>query len=278
MIEKNYFPNRDLKLGIKVWSEMVNELFQFKELTWRLFIRDFSIKYRQSFLGYLWALIMPIVTIAVFIYLNRNGILNIGETDVPYSLFALTGLTVWQIFAVGLNSGVNSLVSAGGMITKINFPRETLVIASCGQSIFEFLVKLILIVILCIYFQFKPSWGIVFFPFALIPLICLTLGCSLILSMFNAIFRDTANTIMLLTTFLLFLTPVLYPTSGKFSLFFKLNPLTSLINAPRELLLYGVIQNPVDYFVSSALSILILILSLAYISYCRNKNTREIIK
>ncbi|MFT5388106.1 MAG: lipopolysaccharide transport system permease protein [Candidatus Omnitrophota bacterium] len=261
MIEKNYYPNRDLKLGIKVWKEMFEELDASKELIWRLFIRDFSVKYRQSFLGYLWAVILPFVTIGVFVYLNRNGVLNIGETDVPYPLFALIGLTVWQIFATGLNSGVNSLVAAGGMITKINFPREALIIASLAQSIFELLVKMGLVVIFCVFFQFKPQIGALLFPFAVIPLLCLTLGLSLLLSMLNALFRDTANTIMLLTTFLLFLTPTLYPLGENPSLFHKLNPLTALINAPRELIIYGTINNPTDFMCSSIFSVLILFIA-----------------
>jgi lipopolysaccharide transport system permease protein len=261
LIEKNYYPNRDLKLGIKVWKEMFEELDASKELIWRLFIRDFSVKYRQSFLGYLWAVILPFVTIGVFVYLNRNGVLNIGETDVPYPLFALIGLTVWQIFATGLNSGVNSLVAAGGMITKINFPREALIIASLAQSIFELLVKMGLVVIFCVFFQFKPQIGALLFPFAVIPLLCLTLGLSLLLSMLNALFRDTANTIMLLTTFLLFLTPTLYPLGENPSLFHKLNPLTALINAPRELIIYGTINNPTDFMCSSIFSVLILFIA-----------------
>jgi len=255
-----YEPKKYIKLGIRVWSEMFHEIFRSRELIWRLFVRNLSAKYKQTVLGYVWALIMPFVAIGTFVFLNRAGVLNIGETDVPYTLFALIGITVWQIFAVGIQSGTNSIVEAGGMIARINFPRETLVCASMALAIFEFLIKLVLIVICFIVFQFAPNWlGVLLFPFALLPLLILTLGLSLILSLVNCIMRDTVNIVNLLATFLMFLTPVLYPAKGDYQIFFKLNPLSTLVNTPRDLLISGTVKEPVDFFVVSVLSVVLLL-------------------
>ena len=131
-----YEPHKQLKQGIKIWKEMFQELFDYRELIWRLFARDISAKYKQSLLGNAWSLILPFVTIGTFMYLNHAGILHIQQTSMPYPLYALIGLSVWQIFATGLNSGANSLIGAGDLVTKINFPREVLVIASMAQSVF----------------------------------------------------------------------------------------------------------------------------------------------
>jgi len=255
-----YEPNKHLKLGIRIWPVMFRELLNSRELIWRLFIRNFVAKYRQTVLGYVWALIMPFVAIGTFVILNRSGILNIEKTDMPYPLFALIGLTVWQTFAIGLVSGTNSIVAAGSMIAKINFPRESLVFASMAQSIFELFIKMVLIVFCFFIFQFTPHWQVILFPLAILPIIILTLGLSLILSLVNGLLRDTANIISLLTTFLMFLTPVLYPIDDS-KFLFKINPLSVLINAPRDLVTYGRITQPVYFIIATISSILIFLIA-----------------
>ncbi|VAW48335.1 hypothetical protein MNBD_GAMMA03-2082 [hydrothermal vent metagenome] len=257
MATKTYEPNKYLKLGVKIWVEMFQELMECRELIWRLFVRNLTAKYKQAAFGYVWVLITPFIAIGTFMFLNRAGILNIGDTDMPYPLFALIGLSVWQLFSTGLTNGCNSLVSAGDMISKINFPREVLVFSSMAQALFEFMVKYILILIGFIVFQWMPSWGIIFFPLAVFPLFILTLGLSLILSLINGVVRDTVNVVTLLTTFLMFLTPVLYPISVEKSIFFLLNPLAPLIDAPRNLIIYGYIQEPRSFISASGLSVLI---------------------
>ncbi|MBF0571583.1 MAG: ABC transporter permease [Candidatus Omnitrophica bacterium] len=256
-----YEPHKELKSGIKIWIEMFQELFQFRELICRLFIRDFSAKYKQSLLGNLWSLVMPLAAIGTFVYLGRAGIINIQQTQMPYPLYALIGLSIWQIFATGLNSGANCLVGAGDLITKVSFPREVIIIASMAQSVLEFLVKFVLIVAFFLIFRFCPSWKIIFFPLMLLPLMFLTVGLSLILSLLNGVMRDTANVVSLLLMFLMFLTPVLYPIPVNNHLFFELNFLSPLINAPRDLIAFGHIRQPVLFFIASSLSILVFLVS-----------------
>jgi lipopolysaccharide transport system permease protein len=252
-----YEPNKYLKRGIRIWKDMFVELFESRELIWRLFSRDLSAKYRQSLLGYLWFLLLPFAAIGTFMYLNRVGIVNIDTVDVPYPLFALIGVTIWQLFSVGIVAGTNSIVSAGSMIIKINFPREALVFASMAQSLFEFILKVFLIGVFFIIFKFVPSTAIVFFPLAVLPIIILTTGLSLILSLVNGVLRDTANAVALLSMFLMFLTPVLYPLSLERAYFLRLNPLVPLINAPRDLIIYGQIREPISFVVASLIAIIV---------------------
>ncbi len=254
MEENVYFPNKHLKLGVRIWPRMFRDLIRSRELIWRLFLRNLAAKYKQAVLGYLWAFIMPFIPIGTFMFLNRAGIVNIGSTDMPYALFALIGLSIWQLFSVGIISGTNSIVSAGSVVSRINFPREVLVFASMAESIFEFLTKSVLIVLFFFAFKFRPSWCTVFFPLALIPILILTLGLSLLLSLINGVLRDTANVVSLLVTFLMFLTPVLYPISGAKALIFKLNPISPLITAPRDLIAHGCIKDPAGFVVATVLS------------------------
>jgi len=256
-----YEPHKQLKQGIKIWKEMFQELFEFRGLIWRLFMRDLSSKYKQSILGNAWSVLMPFVAIGTFMYLSHTGILDIGNTQMPYPLYALIGLSVWQIFSIGLNSGANSLVGAGDLITKINFPREVLVIASMAQSVFEFLIKFIMILIFCFIFHFHPSLKIILLPLVLLPIVFLTVGLSLILSLLNGVMRDIGNIVSLLLMFLMFLTPVLYPVPTKHFLFFQLNLLSPLVSTPRELIAFGHIRHPGHFMVASVLSVLIFLVS-----------------
>ena len=133
-----YTPHGHLGIGLGAWREMTQELVESRELTWRLFLRDFSARYRQSVLGYIWAIVPALVTTFVFTWLNRSHVLAIEGTKLPYPVFVLLGMTVWQLFSGGLTNATQSMVGASALITKINFPRETLVIAAFGQAIFEF--------------------------------------------------------------------------------------------------------------------------------------------
>ena len=246
-----------------MWREMLSELIDSHELVWRLFLRNFKAKYRQTALGFLWALIMPLLAVGAFVFLNRSGVLNIGKVDIPYPAFALLGLTVWHIFAGGLRACSNSIVAGGSMVVKINFPKEALVISSFGEALVETLVRLALTASVFGMYKVVPEWGIFLFPLALIPLLLFTLGLGFMLSLLNAVFRDVANIVSLSTTFLLFITPVLYPEPK--ASFFKavmiFNPLAALVSGPRDLVVKGYLTQPVTFWFYSAFSLIIFVVS-----------------
>ncbi len=256
-----YCPDRFLKIGFfAVWREMFADLFRSRELIWRLFLRDFSARYRQSLLGILWVILNPLITVGIFVYLKKSGIFNIGSTNVPYPVFALVGLTVWSLFATGLTACSNSIVNAGAMVTKINFPKSSLVIASSGQAVVEFIVRLALTIIVFLIYKVVPSWTAVFLPLVVIPIFLITLGMGFFLSLLAGLFRDTINIVTLFTTFLLFLVPVLYPApeSGLFAAVNIWNPLSHLIVACRDVIFLGQFTNPAGFWYSTLFSVLVL--------------------
>ncbi|MCP4149070.1 MAG: hypothetical protein GY757_15080, partial [bacterium] len=133
---KTYEPDNVLKQGyFAIFKEIYRELVRNRWLTLQLFKRDLLAVYKQSFIGLLWALIIPLISVSTFVILNRAGIFALGEIKVPYALFAILGLAFWQLFATGLIASANSLVKAGSMIVKINFSKKSLVLASMGQSL-----------------------------------------------------------------------------------------------------------------------------------------------
>ena len=258
MRHERYEPHRDLRLGIRVWPVMVRELREARELIVRLFLRNLSARYKQALFGVAWAVVVPVVAIGTFMFLARAGVLAIGPTDVPYPLFALVGLSVYQFFSTGITAACGALVEAGDMIAKVSFPREVLVIGAIAQAAFELLVKVVLIVAVCIFYHYLPPAGFLWVPLVLLPLMALTLGLGLVLSLANAVFRDTAQAAGVLLMFLMFLTPVLYPSTGSKEIFFRMNPLTALIEAPRDLFIYGALRHPLDFAVVSAASCVVL--------------------
>jgi lipopolysaccharide transport system permease protein len=252
-----YEPGGAVGLGLGAWREMLSELWAARELVIRLFMRNLSARYKQAALGFAWAVIVPFVAIGTFILLGRVGIIVIGHTDVPYPLFALVGLSVFQLFSTGVTSSCMALVEAGDMIAKVKFPREVLILAAIAQSVFEFLVKIGLIVLICAAYHYVPPLAVILFPLTLIPLMLLTVGLGLFLSILNAVFRDTASAVGVLMTFAMFLTPVLYPVTASREFLFRLNPLTAFIEAPRDLFIYGTLHHPLSFALASAGSLLV---------------------
>jgi len=231
-----------------------------RELTWRLFMREFSARYRQSLLGIAWALISPMVPVSTFVLLNRAGIFAVGNTGVPYPVFALLGVTLWQVFATGLTVCTGALTSGGAMIVKINFPKESLVMSAMGQVVFETSVRLVLLAAMMAIYGTKPAWSAVLLPLIILPLVMLTCGLGFILSIANLVIRDTANVVLVATTFLMFLTPVLYPAPvrGVAARIMACNPLTGLVVAARDVMFRGYLTEPRAFLWATGLSVLCL--------------------
>jgi len=262
---RTYEPDNAIKKGyLGMIPEIARELKQNRWLIRQFFKRDFAGIYKQSIFGLLWPLLIPILSVGTFIIMNRSGVLSIGPMDVPYPIFAVLGLALWQLFARGIVAGANSLVKAGAMIAKINFSRKSLVVASLGQALVSFLIQLLLCLVLFIYYGITPKAMTFFLPLLVLPLLFLTLGLGLILSIINGIARDIGNSLTIVMTFLMFLTPVLYarPESGILALITRYNPLYYLVAVPRDLILLGSSQDWVAYFVVSGISIFVFLFCL----------------
>lgn len=237
-----YEPDNSLKQGyLSIFKHIFLELIENRWLTYQLFRRDFISSYKQSFLGILWAMILPLFSIAVFIVLNRSGVLNIGDVGVPYSIYALIGMAFWQFFSNGLVACSNSLVNAGPMILKINFSKKSLVIAAAGKAIIPFMIQIAMACILFIGYGKTPSLWSLLIPVFIIPLILFTIGLGFFTSLLNGVMRDIGNMISILLMFLMFFTPVLYakPRSGLLLTLTQYNPLYYLVSTPRDLILKG---------------------------------------
>jgi lipopolysaccharide transport system permease protein len=258
-----YEPDNSLKRGyISIFKEISSEIRSNSWLIQQLFKRDFFSMYKQSLIGILWVLILPLTSVGTFILMNQAGVFSIGAINAPYPIYAMLGMAFWQLFSTGLLASSNSLVKVGDMITKINFSKKSLVIAATGQAIVSFLIQFGLVLLLFAYYGFTPSIAILLLPLLLIPLLLLTLGLGFVTSLLNGISRDFGNMLSILLTFLLFLTPILYskPKTSILTYITQYNPLYYLVTTPRDLILTGSISEGFGYALACILSLVIFII------------------
>jgi lipopolysaccharide transport system permease protein len=242
---------------------MWQDLLASRELALRLLIRDIRAKYRQSLLGVFWAFIPPVILAAGFTLAKGSGIVNLGNTELPYPAYVMFSMTLWQTFVESLNGPIQAVTSAKAMLARINFPREAIILAKLGEVFFNFGIKLILIIGLFIWFKIPVTWSVILAPVALIHLILLGTFIGLLLAPLGGLFQDITLGITLFTGLWLFITPVVYPVpdNGVFGTIVRFNPVTPLLVTTRELATTGVISDPQGFWVASLLTVLGLLLA-----------------
>jgi lipopolysaccharide transport system permease protein len=255
-----YEPNYLLSTGVKVWAEMLRELIASRDLVWRLLVRDISVRYKQSVLGILWAFLAPLALTLIFVWIKGKNIIPIRETAMPYAAFVFLGQMIWLLFSQGVTTCANSLVAAGAMLTKINFPRETLVLSALGQTIFEFLIRIPLLVLIFLWVGFVPKWTIVLVPLVLLPLLFMVVGIGFLLSLFNAVVRDIGSVLGIVLSLGMFATPVIYPPPTTWPLSFWINyvnPISPFVTAVRDLVTGGHMTDPASYLSATLFGIML---------------------
>ncbi len=219
----------------------LKELWQYRELFYFFTWRDIKVKYKQTILGFLWAVLQPLFMMMIFVFFFANA-LKISTDGVPAPIFYYSALLLWNIFSSGLSSAGNSMVSNANIIKKIYFPRLIIPISSILTAVFDFLMALIIFLILIIYYSFQGYeifWiKLVFYlPFGLILTVITTFGLGSFIAALNVKYRDFRYVIPFFIQFLLFVTPVIYPVSifhnSWLETILSLNPMTGAITLSR---------------------------------------------
>jgi lipopolysaccharide transport system permease protein len=195
-------------------------------------------QYRQSFLGYIWAFLPPLTASITFIFLHSSGIVNIKSTGISYAAFAMMGTLLWQVFVDAMNCPTGALNSARAMLTKINFPREAILVSGIYMVAFNFLVRLVLLIGVMVFWKISVSRTLGFFPVASIGLFLAGFSIGLILAPIGFLYTDIGRGLSIVTRFWMLLTPVIYPpqTSGLAGFLSTWNPVSPLITTARECL------------------------------------------
>jgi len=225
--------------------EMALEQVQFRELLLQITLRDLRVRYKQTIMGFGWAMFMPLVNTAVFsVIFMRVAPL---DTGMPYPLFAYCGLLTWNFSAAAFRFAVTSLTGNSNLVTKVYFPREIFPISSVIVSFIDLLVGSLVLVGLSVYYRVPPTWMLMVLPAVLLVHVCFTVAVAMILAMANLFYRDVRYLFDIVLTVWMFSTSVLYPMSlvgGKTGRVLALNPMTPIIDAYRNVLIRGVAPDP----------------------------------
>lgn len=241
------------------FREMVAEQRQYHELLWQMTWRDLLLRYKQTVMGFAWAVFMPLINTAVFsVIFTRVAPMDVG---MPYPLFAFCGLLTWNFFAASLRFASVSLTSNVNLVTKVYFPREIFPISAVLVSLVDFAVASLVLVGLMVWYHVGIHWTLVLLPVVLLVQLAFTVAMALLLSMANLFYRDVKYLSDIVLTVWMFVTSVVYPVSkigGKLSVAMTFNPMTPIIDAYRDVLVRGVV--PGRFFAAAALFSLLLLL------------------
>ncbi len=233
-----YSPRADKMPLYKGIVHAIDGLFQGRSLGYRLFRRNISAQYRQSLLGIVWAFVPVIVTSAIWIFLQGSRVINIPDPGMPYPAFVLIGTTLWHAFLTFLQGPLQSVQMNKSLLVKINFQREALLVAAFYEALFNFIIRLPVIVIAMILFDVMPGQNLWLFPVAVLSLFLLGASISLILLPLGMLFQDINRAIATFSQFLMYLTPVIYPfpKEGLAADLMKLNPIAPVLSTARNTL------------------------------------------
>jgi lipopolysaccharide transport system permease protein len=258
-----YTPESRLKHPARMLREMLADLNAGRELAWRLAVRDISAQYRQTALGILWAFILPLANTLTWIFLNSSGVVAVADTALPYPVYVFTGTMLWAIFMDAVNAPLQTTIAAKSMLTKLNFPREALLVSGVYQTLFNAGIKVALLLAVLPLMGIHLGWSLLLFPIALLSLVLFGTAIGLLLTPVGVLYTDIGKGLPLLMQFLMYLTPVVFamPKEGAAALIFTLNPLSPIILTARDWLT-GV---PADYLLGFFIVNLIALLLLAVV-------------
>jgi lipopolysaccharide transport system permease protein len=216
-------------------------LFLYRHLLFALVVREYQVRYRQSFIGLLWAVFLPLATLGAG-SLVFKGIAGVRSEQGSYELATLAALVPWTFMATSLSFGVGSVVSQRTLVTKLAFPREVLPLSMVGVSFLDFIVSAAIFVALAYLFGDGIHPSIVWVPVLLGIEVALVSGLVLLGSAVNVFARDVKLAVPLLVQLWLLLTPVLYPLSAvpeSLRGWILANPMTGIVDSFRRVLIVG---------------------------------------
>jgi len=244
----------------------LKEFWEYRELFYFLVWRDVKIRYKQTVLGAAWAVIQPFFMMVVFtVFFGKMA--KMPSDGIPYPVFSYSALLPWTYFSAALTHSGNSLLAGANLVRKVYFPRVALPTASALGGLVDFCIAFFFLFGLMFYYHITPGFGLLLWPALLIPLVLLALGIGMFLAALNVKYRDIKYAIPFLIQALLFVTPIIYPTSitpERYRFLLSLNPLTGLIEAFRASALPGKMVDWRLLGLSTAITIVIFVAGALY--------------
>lgn len=230
---------------VRLLKESLGDIWNSRFLARQLAERDIKAQYRQSYLGIIWAFITPLVTAAVWVFLNLSGTISVTDTGIPYPVYAFTGTLLWSIITEAVNSPTLNTNAARGVISKINFPKEALIISGIYKLLFNSSVKILLLLVFVFLFGIGFHWSLLLLPFVILGALLFGTTIGLLLTPIGMLYKDVAKFTAMGFSFLMYITPVVYavPDEGIMKTVMEINPFTPIILTSRDL----ITGSPPDY-------------------------------
>ncbi len=212
-----------------------------RSLAWHLAVRDIKAQYRQSYLGYVWAFILPLANTVVWIMLNNSGVVRLEDTGIPYPVYVFTGTMVWQMLVESVQSPLLEVGLSRSFLTKLNFPREALILSGVLKQLFNLAIKLLILIPAVMLLGVMPDWHLLLLPLGLLATVITGVSIGLLVAPVGMLYNDVARIIPLFAQFFMYVTPVVFamPESGTMAQLFRLNPATPLVLTCRSWLTGG---------------------------------------
>lgn len=245
------------------FSIELRDIWRHRELLYFLTWRDVKIRYKQTLIGVAWAVLQPVLTTIIFtILFSRFASFDTG--NVPYALFALSGLMIWLFIHTSVTMASNSFVSHTNLVTKVYFPRLIVPLAAVFGGLFDLLFGFAILVILIVYYRIMPDSSILLVPVFVVMSLLVASAFGIWFSAMNVRFRDVKFALPFLLQVWMIASPIFYPTSilsPKWKLVFAINPLTGILDGFRASLFGGSFDWPL-IGISSVSLLAIMIVSL----------------
>jgi lipopolysaccharide transport system permease protein len=222
------------------------DLWRYRELFQVLAWRDLAVRYKQTAIGALWAIIRPLLTMVVFTVIFGRLAKLPSEGTAPYPLMVFAGMLPWTFFASGLSEASNSLINNANLISKVYFPRLIVPIATVVVSFVDFLISFVILILLMVWYRYPPGWQMLFLPLFVVFAFFTSIGPSLWITALNVKYRDFRYIIPFIVQFGLYVSPVGFSSSivpEQWRLLYSLNPMVAVIDGFRWCILGA--QSPI---------------------------------
>lgn len=238
----------------------------YRELLYFLVWRDIKVRYKQTAIGAIWAVLQPLLTMMIFA-LVFGRFAKIPSDNVPYPIFAFAGLLPWTYFSQAISRSGMSVVTDANLIRKIYFPRFVIPASSIVAPLLDFGLSLIILLIMMVWYRVTPSRAIATLPLFLCLAVCTALGVSLWLSALNVRYRDVGHAIPFLVQFWMYASPVAYPLSlvpKRWHALYSLNPMVAVIEGFRRGLLGTGSPEPGPILIGIGVALVLLLSGLVF--------------
>jgi len=211
------------------------DLWRYRELFYILAWRDISVRYKQTVIGVLWAVLRPLLTMMIFVVVFSK-IAKLPSEGVPYPIFVFAAMLPWTFFASSFSDASNSLIGNSNLISKVYFPRLIIPVASVFVSLVDFIISFVILLFLMAYYSYWPTWHIVTLPLFLGLGFFATLGAGVFVASLNVKYRDFRFVVPFIVQLGLYISPVGFSTTivpEKYQLLYYLNPMVGVIDGFR---------------------------------------------